>query len=72
MKLHHLNILKLRLLSAYENCYLVEFVELDKVLSEFLFVHKLVQLVIRWMPWLYLQKIFSFNLFQLETEEASR
>ena len=53
-----LNILKLHLLSAYENCYLVEFVELDKVLSEFLFVHKLVQLVIRWMPWLYLQNYF--------------
>ena len=70
MKLRHLNILKLRLLSAYENCYLVELVELDRVLSEFLFVHKLVQLVIRWMTWLYLQNYFLFNLFQFETEEA--
>ena len=70
MKLRHLNILKLRLLSAYENCYLVELVELDRVLSEFLFVHKLVQLVIPWMTWLYLQNYFLFNLFQLETEEV--
>ena len=72
MKLRHLNILKLRLLSTYENCYLVELVELDRVLSEFLFVHKLVHLAIRWMTWLYLQNYFLFNLFQFETEEASR
>ena len=40
------------------------------MLSEFLFVHKLVQLVIRWMTWLYLQNYFLFNLFQFETEEV--
>ena len=58
MKLRHLNILKLTWLSAYENCYQAESVDQDIVKSEFLFLYNLGHLVIRWMPWLYLQNYF--------------